>query len=139
MSQENVEIARKALAARNSRDLDALHALMTKDIVIDASRRIIDPVKTTAHAEDNRFAAMLDEVWADQRQEADEWIDAGDAVVVPTRLINIGRASGVPVEARSAWVLYIRDGRISRLVVYQSRADALEAVGLSEQDAHADS
>ena len=134
-----MEIARKALAARNSRDLDALLALMTEDIVIDASRRIIDAVTATGHAEARRFAAMLDEVWAGQRQEADEWIDAGDAVVVPTRLTNIGRASGVPVEARSAWVIYICDGRISRLVVYQSRAEALEAVGLSEQDAHADS
>jgi ketosteroid isomerase-like protein len=137
MSQENVEIAKRALAARNSGDVDALLALMTDDIVIDASRRIIDPVTATGHDAARRFAAMLDEVWADQRQEAEEWIDAGDAVVVPTRLINIGRASGVAVEARSAWVIYIRDGKISRLVVYQSRAEALEAVGLSEQDAHA--
>jgi ketosteroid isomerase-like protein len=138
MSQANVEIVRRALAARNSGDVDVLLALMTEDIVIDASRRIIDPVTATGHDGARRFAAMLDEVWADQRQEADEWIDAGDAVVVPMRLINIGRASGVPVEARSAWVVYIRDGRISRLVVYQSRAEALEAVGLPEQDAQAD-
>ena len=132
MSQENVEVAKRALAARNSGDVDALLALMTDDIVIDASRRIIDPVTATGHDAARRFAAMLDEVWADQRQEAEEWIDAGDAVVVPTRLINIGRASGVAVEARSAWVIYIRDGKISRLVVYQSRAEALKAVGLSE-------
>jgi len=33
----------------------------------------------------------------------------------------------------------IRDGSITRLCFYQERQDALEAVGLSEQDAHADS
>jgi hypothetical protein len=31
------------------------------------------------------------------------------------------------------------DGRPLRVEMYQSRAEALEAVGLSEQDAHADS
>ena len=132
MSQDNVEIAKKALAARNSGDLDRLVELMTGDVVIDASRRIIDPVTASGQDAARSFAAMLDEIWADQRVEAEDWIDAGDAVVVPIRLTNRGRASGVPVEARAAWVIHIRGGRISRLVVYQSRAEALEAVGLSE-------
>jgi ketosteroid isomerase-like protein len=132
MSHENVEIAKKALAERNSGDLAGLLALMSEDVSLDLSRRIIDPVTATGHGEAREFAAMLDDVWADQRLEAEEWIDAGNAVVVPVRLINTGRASGIPVEARSAWVAYIRDGKISRLVVYQSREEALEAVGLSE-------
>ncbi len=132
MSQENVEIAKKAMAARNSGDLDALLGLMTDDVVIDASRRIIDPVTTTGHDAARGFAAMLDDVWANQRVDAEDWIDVDDAVVVPIRLTNTGRASGVPVEARSAWVVYISDGKISRLVVHQTRAEALEAVGLGE-------
>ena len=139
MSQENVEIVKRAFEAQNRGDLDGLLDLMTEDVVIDASRRIIDPVKATGHEEVMSLAAMLDDVWADQRREAEDWIDAGDAVVVPMRLINRGRASGVPVEARSAWAVYVCEGKITRLVVYQSRAEALEAVGLSEQDAHADS
>jgi len=33
----------------------------------------------------------------------------------------------------------VRDGAIKRVVMYQERQDALEALGLSEQDAHAES
>jgi hypothetical protein len=36
-------------------------------------------------------------------------------------------------------VYRLRDGRAVRIEVYSIEAEALEAVGLSEQDAHADS
>jgi ABC-type branched-subunit amino acid transport system substrate-binding protein len=37
------------------------------------------------------------------------------------------------------YIAQVRDGAIQRVVMYQEREDALEAVGLSEQGAHADS
>jgi hypothetical protein len=40
---------------------------------------------------------------------------------------------------RIAGVFTIRNGAIERVTMYQERQDALAAVGLSEQDAHADS
>jgi hypothetical protein len=38
-----------------------------------------------------------------------------------------------------AWVYAFREGLIVHMKLYMSQAEALEAVGLSEQDAHADS
>jgi ketosteroid isomerase-like protein len=43
------------------------------------------------------------------------------------------------VVAESAGVYLLRNGKIARIDFYIDRAEALEAVGLSEQDAHADS
>jgi hypothetical protein len=43
------------------------------------------------------------------------------------------------MDNRIAWVLTYRGDKLVRLVVYEERPDAREAVGLSEQDAHADS
>jgi len=43
-----------------------------------------------------------------------------------------GRGSGVEVEATGAQVWTIRDGKFQRAKLYQSKAEALEAVGLSE-------
>ena len=48
------------------------------------------------------------------------------------------RASRCP-SGRCAWVYTFRDGLIVHMKLYMSQSEALEAVGLSEQDAHADS
>ena len=42
------------------------------------------------------------------------------------------------VEGRIAAVFTIRDGKVVRIDAYTTHGEALEAVGLSEQDAHAD-
>jgi hypothetical protein len=59
-------------------------------------------------------------------------------VVMPGTGHMVGR-DGIEVEARLTLVSTIRDGAIERNTMYQERQDALEALGLSEQDAHADS
>jgi ketosteroid isomerase-like protein len=67
----------------------------------------------------------------DLRVEADEFVDAGDSVVVVFRQIARGRASGAELTSRFA-VYGFRDGKISSVDGYRTRADALEAVGLRE-------
>ncbi len=78
------------------------------------------------------YFAMLDDVWSEIGTEPEDFIAAGDAVVVPVRVVNTGRASDITVGAQAAWVAEVRDGKVERMTVYQSRAEALEAVGLSE-------
>jgi ketosteroid isomerase-like protein len=75
---------------------------------------------------------MLAETWSDVRTEPEDFIDAGDSVVVPVRVVNTGRSSGLSVKARAAWVAQLREGKVARMTVYQSRVEALEAVGLSD-------
>ena len=106
---------------------------MAEDVVVDASRRVLDPFVAEGHEGFKRFVAVLDEAWAHQRLEPEEFIEAGDDVVVPVRLVSTGRGSGVVVNARAAWVVTFRRDKIARLCVYQTRAEALEAVGLQDQ------
>ena len=61
----------------------------------------------------------------------------GDQVLVVNRVRMRGRASHVDVQAIGAQVWTIRNGKLGSVKLYQSKAEALEAVGLSEQDAHA--
>jgi ketosteroid isomerase-like protein len=67
----------------------------------------------------------------------EESIECDEHVVVPNRTHLWGR-DGVKVEARSVSVVTLRDGRIVQWRLHQEKAEALEAVGLSEQDVHAD-
>ena len=79
-------------------------------------------------------------MWESFEDNVQELIDAGEQVIVRGDERGRGRTSGVEVEwAGNAGVWTIRDGKIIRVAWFASREEALEAVGLSEQDAHADS
>ena len=69
-----------------------------------------------------------------------ELVDAGERVVVLLDQRMRGRSTGIEVPlGKYAQVATFRDGLIVHWKVYPSQSEALEAVGLSEQDAHADS
>ena len=85
-----------------------------------------------------RLTEEVRETWEYARLEHHGFIEAGDLVVVPLTQHLKGRG-GIEVVANATLVWTIRNGAIERVSMYQERQDALEAVGLSEQDAHADS
>jgi ketosteroid isomerase-like protein len=68
----------------------------------------------------------------------EELIDAGDAVVVRIRQEGRGASTGVPVQVTFWFVFSLKDAKVVRFEMFQDRNEALQAVGLSEQDAHAD-
>ena len=66
--------------------------------------------------------------------------DAGDRVVMLFDMRMRGRSTGIDIPfGKVAWVFTYRGGLVVRQKFYMGQAEALEAVGLSEQDAHADS
>jgi ketosteroid isomerase-like protein len=73
-------------------------------------------------------SAEVLEAFEDYRVEAEDFIDAGAAVVVPVRISGRGRASGAKLETRVAhlWV-FDTNGQVSRGEVYRTTAEALEA------------
>jgi ketosteroid isomerase-like protein len=70
--------------------------------------------------------------WEDYRQERDEFVDAGDEVIVAVRESGRGKGSGLALERRTFGVWTLRDGRAVRIRFYSTMAEALEAVGLPE-------
>jgi ketosteroid isomerase-like protein len=77
--------------------------------------------------------------WSDYRIEPREYIDAGGSVVIVFRQSGIGRGSGVRTERDFFGVYDLSDSKVVRYRQYESRKEAIEAVGLSEQDAPDDS
>jgi hypothetical protein len=71
-------------------------------------------------------------MWKRQQLEPEEFIPIeGGQVVVPLRVVSVGR-DNVEVVARIAAVVTVHDGKVTYMKTFQSKADALEAVGLSE-------
>ena len=70
--------------------------------------------------------------WTSLTVAAEEFIEAENSVVVGVLQRGVGTESGAPTEGRYFMVWTFRGRTVVRLEAFQSRAEALEAVGLSE-------
>ena len=86
-----------------------------------------------------RYFERWSEAWDNFDFGPTEFLDAGDHVFVGVAMNGRGRGSGVEVRMEGWQVWLIRGGRAARCEEYSDRAEALEAAGLSEQDARAES
>jgi ketosteroid isomerase-like protein len=70
--------------------------------------------------------------WSEYSAQPEEFIDAGDdRVIVVFRINATGRASGVRLERQDAMVQVVRDLKVVRIDYFNSKQQALEAVGLA--------
>jgi ketosteroid isomerase-like protein len=149
MSQENVETLRvfieDFLGGTSERDresmLTRLAELWDPEIELDGSESQVLDLNGVY-----RGKAAVQQFWREwlaaweTNQFEYELVDAGDHVVQLFDLRMRGRSTGIEMPfGKVAWVYTFRDGLIVHMKLYMSQAEALEAVGLSEQDAHADS
>jgi ketosteroid isomerase-like protein len=142
MSRENVTIVRRIWDAVESRDTDGVFAFYDQDITwqnhtggaLDLQDRAYH-----GHKGVRQFWREWMEPFESFDAHAETFIDAGDSVVVGWQARARGKASGADVEMPRWNVYEIRDGLVVGIDVFQTKSQALEAVGLSEQDAHADS
>jgi ketosteroid isomerase-like protein len=83
---------------------------------------------------DGLRAFMLDWTapWLTYRIEIEEAIDIGERVLLLNHDRGRREGSTQEVRGRLGAVFTLRDGKIARLDAYTTRADALEAAGLSE-------
>lgn len=105
--------------------------LLHPDFELDLTARVLNPDRYVGVEGLRRFVDELGETWDEMRLETEEFIDAGDQVVVPILAQLSGRGSGLPMQDRIVQVWSVRDGRAERAEVFTDRADALRAVGLA--------
>jgi ketosteroid isomerase-like protein len=139
MSQENVELARKAFEAWNRGDVDAFLQTFDPNVEVYLPEGGLNVGVRRGHEEVRRLMEGFLEVWRDLRMEPERFFEVRDQIVVFVHVRGTGKGSGLVVETRPAHLATVRAGKLVRLVIYPERAAALEAAGLSEQDAHADS
>jgi ketosteroid isomerase-like protein len=135
MSQENVEIVRRIWRAP---DLESVFGFYDPAIVWESH---FGPISGAYHGHEGvrRFFREWTEPLDAFRARAETFVDAGDRVVVGTRVWARGKGSGVEGEMPQGMVYTLRDGLVARVDLYETEGMALEAVGLSKQDAHSGS
>src|SRR5689334_597063 len=138
MSQENVEIVRAAYEAWNRGDMSALREAYDSGVVLRMVEGWPEPGPYFGREAVMRQWQQQRETWdADALVPISDFIDAGDRVVV--RFIWRGAGYGPGADLELTNVLMLRMGKVVYQEFFWHHTEALEAVGLSEQDAHTDS
>src|SRR4029079_12650593 len=131
MSEENVELARRSIDALNRRDLDAYLALMDDDIEA-ISRLVAIEGAFEGHDGIRRWWQALFDIWPDFRVEVVAFDSvAGDVTLGTVRLQGRGAGSDIPWHWSVCAVGRWRRGKCVWWGNYETRAEALEAVGVS--------
>jgi len=138
MSQENVELVSAAFEAWNAGDMDALRNFLDPDVVQRNPEGWPEPGPLVGReAVIHNWEEARELFYTDTVEPISDFIDAGNQVVVRTTWRGAGRGP----EAHLEWTLVVtlRKRRAILQEFFWDHAQALEAVGLSEQDAHAGS
>jgi ketosteroid isomerase-like protein len=134
MSQENVELVRRAVAEFTKTQQPSTE-LLAPGFVWDMRSWPAWPGQAEFHGPDGfrEFFAEWIDAYEEWTQEPESVIDAGDNQVVATT-VQRGRLRGSDswVDLRIAFLYTVEDGLISRIEVYENPEDALEAAGLRE-------
>jgi ketosteroid isomerase-like protein len=140
MSQENVEILRRIAAALGRRDLGEFLELTDPEVEWHSSISVISE-GGAYHGHDGvrQYMRDVDETFESLDATVDSVLDVGNLVVAVGHLCYRGKASGVEMEVPLGWVYRFRNGKVVYLRAFRDPEQALSTVGLSEQDAHADS
>jgi ketosteroid isomerase-like protein len=137
MSQENVEIARRWNEAYNRRDLDTLIELTDPDFEMKSIFVSIESVFRGYEGFPHAYFEAVGDAYERFQVTADDYIDAGAAVLVLCRIEWRGRESGAEGTVPLAVAAWLKAGRIFYIESFADVTDGFRAVGLSEQDAHA--
>jgi ketosteroid isomerase-like protein len=132
LSQENVELARKAYEAFNRRDPDALAELCDPELEFVSLVAESEGQVFRGHEGVRAFFRQQDEAFDRIHAEIEEITESRDLLIIDVVFRARGRESGVPVEQHSWQAARIRANRILWWRFFRTRDEALVAAGLSE-------
>lgn len=133
MSQDNVEVVRRAINLRSRRDFAIEMALYSPDLVYRPMATFSESRECRGPDEFRRFLEGFFMTWTDDfRAEVTSIRDYGDAVSVRAEFSGHARASGIPISGVVFEVVWLREGLITRIEDFATSAEALKAVGVEE-------
>src|SRR4051794_11726120 len=133
MSQENVRLIQRAIAAINARDIEGYLACCTENVKLETPMAAVGGVYE-GNDGIRRYFADIEDAAPDFRIELDgvEGVDS-KRVIAFLRAGGAGRASGIRMAPPPLTNVYnLLDGKISHVRIFVDRQEALRAAGLEE-------
>jgi ketosteroid isomerase-like protein len=135
MSQENVKLLRRTVEAINRGDIDGALENAADDFEVDWSNAIGPGRKGIYHGKDQARAFWMSfaEAFDELRWDFEEIVQVDQSRIIAVNHVRgRGLGSGAAVDSVSALLYTISDGKARSVKLFQSKAEALEAVGLRE-------
>ena len=133
MSEANVEVVRRLWNAVDRGEMEAVFALYDPAIVWENHTGGPAELQGTYHGHEGvrQWFRQWLQSFENFRPLAETFKDAGENVIVGNRLHGQGKSSGAEVEMHRWNVYTIRNGLVVRVEIFETKAQALEAAGLS--------
>jgi ketosteroid isomerase-like protein len=127
VSSDDVQTLRDAYGAFARQDIPSVMAAFHEDIEWQGPDSV--PWGGDYHGHDGvgRFFGQLGDYWQELKVEPEEFIEAGDTIVVLIRLSGTG--AGGSTDSKSLHLWPMRDGKAASFREYPDTARALQATG----------
>jgi ketosteroid isomerase-like protein len=131
MSDENLEIMRRAIETWNRGDLDAWGEFLADDVVWHPLPEMTQTEPVRGKEATMEFVRDWIGPWQAYRVEVKRLTDAGDRIVMSTIQTGTDESgTEVPIEMHAAGL--IRHGKLAEMRWFKDERDALEAAGATE-------
>ena len=128
MANENVELLRRGLVALRSAGYEALLPYIHPEFVATVPPALsVEPDTYRGREGVRRYFESFYEVIDEVRFEPEDFIPAGERVVVPLAVVVRGRGSGAEAVQRVVQVWEFRDGLAAGVEVFATLTEALAA------------
>lgn len=134
MSQDNVEIIRRASRSWNEGGIDALLEYLDPEVAWHAPRESMEPGNYQGHAGVRDYLGRLGEVFSrGTRVKPVDVVDVdAERVITVIRVMARSEKFGTEIDAEWAWLIKMRDGKGVEVWTFTDRRQALEAAGMRE-------
>jgi ketosteroid isomerase-like protein len=139
MSQAHIETLRFTYEAVNRGDWDSVFRALHPDFELKAPDRMMRAGTYRGAVAARQFFEDLLQAFEEVVVQPDRFFESGERTVVFVSLRSRPSGSSVVMEIQIAHIWTMRDNRAVQLEIFPERESALEAAGLSGQDAHVDS
>jgi ketosteroid isomerase-like protein len=135
MSRENVELHRRAIAAVNTRDIEAFVALCAPEAEFQSVFAAVGGAIYRKPEGMRRWFRDVEDTWADGlRIEPHAYFDLGERTLLSHVLHGRGRRSSIDTAMPVAHVFTWREGLFVHWKSYLHKEDALRELGVSEHE-----
>jgi ketosteroid isomerase-like protein len=134
MSKEDLDGVKAAWEAISANDYQRFIEEVDPEVEFTSLVAEAEAVTYRGHQGVRRWWDSIREIFTEFWAEGIDLREVGGQVLAQIRLC--GTVQGLKVEQTIWQVLKVKDGKVVSWTVFRTEDEALEAVGLSEQDAH---